>query len=149
MAQGTPAKLILATAIKWMVFTGIFYGVLLYGGLRAFWESYWLTKDSQPGVAIILAERQHGLVDYKYKVGQQEYTGRSHRNWKQEKYRNVGVGEQSVVYISTSHPWISSLEEPSFPPSGTVVYLAGPVVLLVFAILGLRSARTKRERPGG
>src|SRR4051794_24312837 len=103
---------ILRAAKIWLSLTVIFYGFILVGGMRDFWECYWLTRDAKQGMAIVTKERQHGLVEYRYMVEQREYTGESQRNHEQEKYRNVHLGEESLVYFSASHPRLSSLETP-------------------------------------
>lgn len=38
--------------------------------------------------------------------------GVSIRNWKDDKYNKIGIGEQTVVYFSASHPWLSLLYKP-------------------------------------
>jgi hypothetical protein len=146
------AAQILRAAQIWLVLTVLFFGFILVGGIRDFRECYWLKKDAKRGTAIITEQRQHGVVEYRYTVDQHEYTGRSQRNQEQEKYRNVGPGEESPVYFSASHPWLSSLEVPVFPPRSTLFYLAGPLVLAVAAIMSLTrnsSGNTKPRLPSG
>jgi len=137
----TVAPQILRAAKICLLLTFIFFGFILVGGIRDFWECYWLKRDAKQGMAFITKERQHGMVEYSYTVDQREYAGESQRNQEQEKYRNVHPGEESPVYFSASHPWLSSLERPSFPPRSTLFYLAGPLVLGVFAIRSLTRSR--------
>jgi|SRR5258708_15613575 len=137
----TVAPPILRAAKIWLLLTVIFFGFILVGGMRDFWECYWLTTDARQGMAVVTKERPHGVVEYRYAVDQREYTGESQRNREQEKYRNVRLGEESPVYFSGSHPWLSSLEAPSFPPRSTFFYLAGPLVLGVFAAWSLTRSR--------
>ena len=87
------------------------------------WTHYWLTKDAAQTMAVVTEQHSHGVVDYKYSIGATKFTGRSQCNWEQEKYREVGVGQESIVFYSSSHPWLSSLETPQFPRSGTIVLL--------------------------
>jgi hypothetical protein len=106
------------------------------------WTHYWLTKDATQTMAMVTKEHYHGVVDYKYSIGTREYTGRSQTNWEQEKYRNVGVGQKSIVFYSFSHPWLSSLETPQFPRSGTIILLiALPIeIFLIITVINPRSA---------
>jgi len=82
------------------------------------WKGYWLTRDGVMATAVITAEHSKGLVDYKYTVDGREFAGSGDRNWKEEKYRNVHPGDECILYYSSSHPSISSLRPPEFPPSG-------------------------------
>ena len=88
---------------------------------------YWVLADGQPSMALITGESWagHGVVDYEYEVHRTKYTGRSQKNWREEKYRRVGLGGKSIVYFSTSHPWLSALDRPE------TVGVGWPVVVLV------------------
>ena len=89
-------------------------------------------------MAMLTKEREHGIVEYKYSVDGRNYTGISQRNWDIVKYREVPVGQESIVYYSASHPWLSSLETPMFPTRATIFLLiASPFecMLLFMAIL--------------
>jgi hypothetical protein len=90
----------------------------------AWWEYCWLIVDGRRGVAVVTEEHSHGIVDYEYVVKGVQYTGRSQRNWDEEKYRNVGVGQKSIVFFSASHPWLSSLETPFCPSAPLVLFSA-------------------------
>jgi hypothetical protein len=102
----------------------------LWPDARHSWVNYWLLQDSQQGLAVVTDEYWggHDVVDYKYIVNQKEYTGRSPRNWENEKYRNVQVGGESVVYFSASHPWLSLLHKP------TRVVEVWPITLLILLV---------------
>lgn len=82
--------------------------------VRSSWKNYWLLADGQPGVAVVAKDYWggHGQVVYHYEVNGKQYTGVSSRNWKDEKYRTVKIGEQTVAYFSASHPWLSLLYKP-------------------------------------
>jgi hypothetical protein len=67
----------------------------------------------------------HNAVEYRYTVNRTHYTGRSGRNYRIAQYSRVLAGEQSIVYYSASHPWLSSLRMPD------VVGQGRPVILLV------------------
>jgi hypothetical protein len=106
-------------------------GFLLAMCSPMWWEYYWLIIDGQPDVAVITEEHSHGIVDYRYTVDDHYYTGRSHRNCDEKKYEDVPVGGTSVVFFSSSHPWISSLETP-FCPSAPLILFS--VCLLFYEI---------------
>ncbi len=102
-------------------------GDFLFLQARSAWTNYWLLQDGQQGMAIVTNElwSGHNAVGYRYTVNEKEYTGRSGRNWKIEKYSKVPVGGESVVYFSASHPWLSLLYEPRTVIEGL------PVVIIV------------------
>jgi hypothetical protein len=103
----------------------IVLGDFLFGWAREAWTNYWLLKDGQQGMAVVTHElwSGHNAVGYKYTVNQNEYTGKSGRNWQEEKYSNVQVGDKSVVYFSLSHPWLSLLYKPRMLVEGWPVVL--------------------------
>jgi hypothetical protein len=86
----------------------------IVGRLPPLWTDYWLAFDAQRSLAVITKEHSHGVVDYRYVVNKAEYLGCSMRNWDEPKFRDVGVGQESVVFFSSSHLWLSSLEAPGF-----------------------------------
>ena len=97
---------------------------------------FWLLEDSQPGVAVLTNKywSGHGIFEYEYVVDQKHYTGRSRRNSEDEKYRNAGVGGKTVVYISASHPWLSSLNKPRSVGAGWPVVLIALLIEVQFLI---------------
>ena len=94
---------------------------------RELWKDHWLVNDGQEGMAVITKEHWggHGVVVYRYRVGQNVYTGQDRRSWQSPKYAHVMPGEESVVYFSASHPWLSAINLPR-----NVVVEGLPVVLL-------------------
>jgi hypothetical protein len=98
---------------------------------RQVWQYYWLVKDGQQGVAVITKEHWsgHDIVVYRYRVAQREYTGQDFRSYQDPRYARVMPGEKSVVYYSSSHPWLSAINRPR-----AVVVEGLPVVLLVWVI---------------
>jgi hypothetical protein len=86
----------------------------LYLQARSSWRGYWLLKDGQQAMAVLTEDYWggHGQVVYRYTVNEQLYTGVSSRNWKDERYSKVKIGEQAAVYFSASHPWLSLLYKP-------------------------------------
>lgn len=103
----------------------------VYAPIRGMWRDHLLVKDGQEGMALITKEHWagHGVVVYKYRVGQAVYTGQDHRSIQNPTYAHVMPGEKSVVYFSSSHPWISAINLPR-----RVVIEGLPVVLLVWLI---------------
>lgn len=98
-------------------------GRFLYLRAREAWMNYWLLADAQKGTALVTNElwSGHNAVGYQYTVNGKEYTGQGHRNWDDPKYRNVQAGQESVVYFSASHPWLSQLTMPCGILPGTPV----------------------------
>src|SRR5437588_4539877 len=98
--------------------------------VREAWTSYWLLKDAQKDTALVTKElwSGHKAVGYKYVVNGRQYAGHGGRNWDDPKYRDAKVGQESVVYFSASHPWLSQLSMPR-------TILEGPPVVLI--VLGL------------
>jgi len=105
-------------------------GYFLFLQARSAWTNYWLLKDGQEGVALVTGEAWsgHNVVIYNYTVNLKQYTGRSMRNWEEAKYRNVEIGDESVVCFSASHPWLSLLYKPS------AVFAGLPVLVIVLVI---------------
>jgi hypothetical protein len=101
---------------------------------RQVWQDYWLVRDAQQSEAVITKEHWagHGVVVYRYSVNHQEYTGQDHRSYQGPKYARVMPGEKSVIYYSSSHPWLSAFNRPR-----TVLVEGLPVVLLVWFIEAL------------
>ena len=127
MKSGPMARwflLVPALAIGWFL---VSYG-------RAARERFWVLKDPRPGKATITKDLGRGKVAYVYSVDGNEYRGKSYRNREEQKYREARVGEQSPVYYSASHPWVSLLNKPDSTLEGLpaiVVALAMEVFLLI------------------
>lgn len=99
--------------------------------IQGLWRDHWLVKDGQEGVGVVTSEHWggHGIVVYQYRVEQKEYTGQDHRSLQDVRYAHVIPGGKTVVYFSTSHPWLSAI---NLPQSVTIPGL--PVVLLAWLI---------------
>ena len=119
----------------WLAFTALF--LVFFAGPCHFQSTYTLAQDPKQTTAVLTESLGHGVFRYKYSVAGREYSGASQRNWEQEKYRNVDVGAQSVVFYSASCPWISSLETPQFPPRDAGFYVGVPLLFGVVIILVL------------
>ena len=105
-------------------------GQFLFLRLRSTWINYWLLRDAQKGTAIVTKElwSGHNAVGYRYVVDQKQYSGHSGRNWQDKSYSKVQVGEESVVYFSASHPWLSLLYMPRAVLEGL------PVIIIVLIV---------------
>lgn len=103
-------------------------GQFLFLRVRSTWTNYWLLSDARHGTAIVTKElwSGHNAVGYKYVVDQKQYSGHSGRNWKEKK--EAQVGDETVVYFSASHPWLSLL----YMPQGVLDGL--PVIIIVLVI---------------
>jgi hypothetical protein len=115
----------------------VILGAFLFGWVKSTWRNYWLLGDCQEGMAVVTKESWagHNTVVYRYTVNKKEYFGSSMRNWRQPKYSKVRAGDQSLVYFSASHPWLSLLYKPQ-----TVV--EGLPVLLIALLLELCAIAT-------
>jgi hypothetical protein len=101
----------------------------MLGPIRQAWRDHWLVKDGREGKAMITEWHWagHGVVIYEYRVGQNVYTGQDRRSLHNPQYTNSIPGERTVVYYSSSHPWLSAINLPEG------VFITGlPVVLLVW-----------------
>ena len=105
-------------------------GQFLYLRAHETWQNYWLLKDSQKGLATITGEHWsgHNSVDYQYTVNGKEYTSHSARNGDDPKYKDAQPGQESIVYYSASHPWLSQLSMPQ------TILEGAPVILIVLGL---------------
>ena len=116
----------------WTSVIALFLGyAFIFTPIQGVWRDHWLVKDGQQGMAVITRRHWagHGVVVYQYRVGQKVYTGQDRRSSQNPKYAHVMPGEQSVVYFSASHPWLSAIDLPRG------VMISGlPVVLLAWLL---------------
>ena len=105
-------------------------GQFLHLRVREAWTSYWLLKDAQKDTALVTKElwSGHNAVGYKYVVNGRQYASHGGRSWDDPKYRDAKVGQESVVYFSASHPWLSQLSMPR------TILEGAPVVLVVLGL---------------
>jgi len=97
---------------------------------RGVWTDHWLNKDARMTLALITQVHPKRVFDYRYTVNGKEYTGTSIRAWEDERVHELRVGEKATVFVSTSHPWLSSLE------ASPVMWAGFPFVVL-FLLLEL------------
>jgi len=100
---------------------------------RGWWGDYWLLRDGQRSTGLVTGTTGRNSVVYRYTVNEKEYKGRCPRNWRDPKYSRVGPGEETVIYYSASHPWISCVNKPEAVGVGLPVWL----LALVFEILAI------------
>jgi len=101
----------------WAVFLALFLGYyFVYGPVQQVWRDHWLVIDGKEGVGVVTQEHWagHDVVVYQYRVGSKVYTGQDARSYRNPKYARVMPGEKTVVYFSSSHPWISVINLPDF-----------------------------------
>ena len=129
-----PEMTLLQARVTGFIVSVILGGIFVRGYVFGIWTNYWILKDGRSTTAFITQEHSHGVVSYTYCVGLKRYAGRSQRNWQDPKYRNVHVGQSSIVYYSSSHPMLSSLDGiQSVLPAGLPVFLLASCFLL-FAV---------------
>lgn len=115
-----------------MLFPTIMLGGFIFSFFHICWTDFWLTQDAARTTAIITGEKSHGVVAYKYTVGGNEFVGQSQRS--RDESQKTAVGGQAPVYVSSSRPWLSSLEVPAFPPSGTPVVVIALLIEVLFVL---------------
>ena len=116
----------------WASFLALLLGyAFVFAPIHEVWRDHWLVKDGQEGMAVVTKEHWagHGVVVYQYRVGQKVYSGQDHRSLQNPKYTHVMPGERSVVYFSSSHPWLSAINLPRDVMIGGL-----PVVLLAWLL---------------
>jgi hypothetical protein len=100
-------------------------GYFILGWFQSAWMNYWLLTDGERGLATVINENWsgHQRVVYRYVVNQKDYTGLSYRNREDQRYSNVQPGDESIVYFSVSHPWLSQLNKPYAVSEGWPILL--------------------------
>jgi len=118
--------------IVWMMAVPLAWFFFLQA--RNAWFNYWLLNDGQSGMAVITKEHWggHGRVIYSYVVDGKPDKGTSARDWKNGISGKVQPGENSPVYFSASHPWLSLLYKPRVVVEGwPVLIVAGLLEFLI------------------
>lgn len=120
---------------EWIIRIGLLAMAIFFGYSFIYKVSYnmrtqyWLTVDAKQTKVLITKVWGQG-VDYKYSVGNKEYNSHSQRDWEHD----IGAGQESIAFYSSSHPWLSSLTKPQTPlfqPVGAILF----VVFLSLALL--------------
>ena len=92
---------------------------------RGVWTDHWLNQDATTTLALITRAHPKRVFDYRYTVNGKEYTGTSIRAWEDEKVHELRVGEKATVFVSASHPWLSSLQ------ASRVMWAGFPFLVLI------------------
>jgi len=118
-------------------------GWWLFGQARSSWRAYWILSDCQQGKAVLTKAYWggHGRFVYRYVVDEKQFTGVSSTDWKDAKYKNVGIGEEAVVYYSASHPWLSLL----YKPEGFLDLLPALIALTLVCFIVITAMRPKSK----
>lgn len=115
-----------------MLFPTAMLGSFIVSFFHICWITFWLTQDVGQTAATITNEKSHGVVNYSYTINGNQYIGQSQRN--REEKEKVPVGGRTLVYFSTSHPWLSSLQAPTFPPPGMIVFIISLAMEFLFVM---------------
>jgi hypothetical protein len=123
---------------------GLVLGYFILGWVQSAWMNYWLLADSERGLATVIKENWsgHHRVVYRYVVNHREYTGVSYRNREYPKYSGVQPGDESIVYFSVSHPWLSQLNKPYAVLEGWPILLI-VLPLELFAVMTFINPKSK------
>jgi hypothetical protein len=104
-----------------MLIPTLILGRLIFSTLYLCWMSFMLTEDSRQTQATITNKLGHGVVQYKYIVDARQYVGQSQPNRGQVGEAQIGVTVRANY--CPHHPSLSSLQDPTFPPSELLLLL--------------------------
>jgi hypothetical protein len=113
------------------IICGYFFIFEIFSNMRT---QYWLNADAKQTMALITKVHGQG-VNYKYRVDGKEYNSESQRNWEHD----VGVGQESIVFYSSSHPWLSSVTTPRFQPLEAIVLFIAFFAEFLFVMTAINS----------
>jgi hypothetical protein len=125
------------------VLIALLAGAMIFSALSNYWADFWIYQDGRQLPATISAEREHGVFEYDYIVNEVLYigSGQEGRNLS----RDAHVGQKVLVWVSASHPRLSSPEMPRFSLWST---LAMFTVLFAVEFFALRTlVRMHRSTP--
>ena len=110
----------------------VIVGVFILAELLSVWKNFWLYQDARQLTATIITEgSKPGTFEYEYTVDGVRYlgSGQEGRGLPDQAH----IGEQVLVFVSSSHSSLSSAEVPNFPVWRYSVIL----ILLLWAELSL------------
>jgi hypothetical protein len=114
-------------------------------------ERYWILHDGVRSTARVTSEGGHDTIHYTYSAAGTSFSGRGPRDYRDERYAHVGIGGESVVWYSASHPWISTPRWPDSVLIGLPWIVVVTLVDLLFVALLLLSWTGRKpdslERP--
>ena len=105
---------------------GLIAGVVLWTMLAVwYWgdvrERYWILHDGVRTIGHVTGEGGHNVIYYTYRAAGTRFSGGGPRDYRDERYAHVGVGGESVVWYSASHPWISTPCRPDSVLDGSLM----------------------------
>jgi len=106
----------------------VIVGLFLLSEIFGAWKSFWLYQDGRQLTATIISEGlKPGIFDYEYVLGGVQYTGSGQRG--RGLPEQTHVGGQALVFVSSSHPSLSSAQVQRFSP----MYYSVMLILLLWA----------------
>jgi hypothetical protein len=114
----------------WLFFVAALAAIPSYLAIRDWRFVHWLNTDAKQTTATVTAY-DRPLLKYSYTVDQRDYAGRVKTS------RQFEQGEKFDAFVSSSHPWMSSLGRPplSFEGGGYLAVVIGVAVLALIPIL--------------
>jgi len=96
-----------------LVVLALFVAGMLASGIHTYWRDFWLTVDGKETVAtLIVPGSKPGAYVYSYTVNSIRYNGEGNAGVTLD--QNAHVGAQIFIFVSSSHPWLSSGQIPNF-----------------------------------
>ena len=107
--------------------------ILAFTGLsivywRVIYRNYWILKDGVQSTGIVTEVDRGAAIHYRYVVRETTYFGYGRREYRNHMDIEVGVDGNSVVWYSSSHPWLSVANRP------TTVLFALPWIVIVMGL---------------
>jgi hypothetical protein len=128
-------------AATWAI--ALLAGAMIYAAFSNSWADFWIYQDGRQLPATISAERMHGVFEYDYSVNEVLYVGSGVEGGNLS--RDAHVGQKVLVWVSTSHPRLSSPEIRFFSLWGALATLT---VLFAIEFFALRTlVRMHRRTP--
>ncbi|MDB6064413.1 MAG: hypothetical protein JWR26_621 [Pedosphaera sp.] len=126
-----------------MVVLALLVGGMIFSACRDYWKDFWISLDARKTVATIITERSHGVYDYQYLVNGVQYIGQGQRGRTLDS--DAHVGGQALVYLSSSHPWLSAPQLPVFSPWNPLVIIAVLIAVEFYIVKWL--IKTRKRAP--
>ena len=117
---------------------------------RCIWTAGWLIADRGRSTAVITEVFQpKRSVAYQYTVNGKTYTGFDTYAEENGKYWKPSLGEKCTVYFSSSHPWLSSLQDKTELASGLPAVIVGLLMecFIVWMVINPRPLMRTGHKP--
>jgi len=112
-----------------MVALALFVGVIIVSSLYQYRKDFWIAYDWKQVLAIIIVNGSHqNDFVYEYEVNGIQYNGDGQKRV-DSLGSNIHIGSHALVFVSTSHPWLSSPSLKIIPPWEPLV-----AMLILFSI---------------